>query len=234
MLPSPETFRMLITGLQGSSHALCCWTNSYLGFPDGTSGKESPSQYRRCKRWGLNPWARTIPWRRKWQPTPVFLPGESHGQRSLEGYSPVGRKESDMTEHIHTNDHLHLLGPVRILWFLMVRNFFNEEQKWRGEEGESKYHVKYISSYFKTKMFSDFTSESNGVTGTVSPLSWYKQKWTPYSFKLFKTLDSEGQWEMGFPERQEANKVSTTVAHYHPVYFLKRVSRLHKIKLKMA
>ena len=39
-----------------------------------------------------------IPWRRAWQPTPVFLPGDSHGQRSLVGYSPWGRKESDMTE----------------------------------------------------------------------------------------------------------------------------------------
>ena len=38
------------------------------------------------------------PWRRKWQPTPVFLPGESHGQKSLEGYSPWGSKESDTTE----------------------------------------------------------------------------------------------------------------------------------------
>ena len=41
---------------------------------------------------------RKIPWRRKWQPTPVFLPGKSHGQRSLEGYSPWGHKGSDTTE----------------------------------------------------------------------------------------------------------------------------------------
>ena len=39
-------------------------------------------------------------WRRKWQPTPVFLPGESHGQRSLAGYSPWGGKESDTTEQL--------------------------------------------------------------------------------------------------------------------------------------
>ena len=45
-------------------------------------------------------------WRRKWQPTPVFLPGESHGQRSLVGYSPWGCKESDMTERLkHTHIH---------------------------------------------------------------------------------------------------------------------------------
>ena len=47
----------------------------------------------------FNPWVRKIPWRREWQPTPVFLPGESHGQRSLVGYSPRGHRESDMTQH---------------------------------------------------------------------------------------------------------------------------------------
>jgi len=47
---------------------------------------------------GLIPWVRKIPWRRAQQPTPVFSPGESHGQRTLAGYRPWGRKESDMTE----------------------------------------------------------------------------------------------------------------------------------------
>ena len=42
-----------------------------------------------------------IPWRRKWQPTPVLLPGESHGGRSLVGYSPRGRKESDTTKRLY-------------------------------------------------------------------------------------------------------------------------------------
>ena len=46
----------------------------------------------------FDPWVEKSPWRRKPQPTPVFLPGEFHGQRSLAGYSPWGRKESDMTE----------------------------------------------------------------------------------------------------------------------------------------
>ena len=46
----------------------------------------------------FDPWVRKIPWRRAWQPTSVFLPGESYGQRSLEGYSPLGHKESDTTE----------------------------------------------------------------------------------------------------------------------------------------
>ena len=59
------------------------------------SGKESACQCGRC---GFSPWVGKIPWRRKWQPTPVFLPGKSHGQRSLVGYSPWGCKEWDMTE----------------------------------------------------------------------------------------------------------------------------------------
>ena len=70
----------------------------HLGFPGGTSGKESACQCRRQKRHGFDPWVRKIPWRRAWQPTPVFLPGGSHGQRSLAGYSPWGHKESDTTK----------------------------------------------------------------------------------------------------------------------------------------
>ena len=50
---------------------------------------------------GSDPWVRKVPWRKKWQPTPVFLPGKSHGWGSLVGYSPWGHKESDMTERLH-------------------------------------------------------------------------------------------------------------------------------------
>ena len=67
-------------------------TPIYLGLPWWLSGKESIYQCRRCK---FYPWVEKIPWRRKWLPTPVFLLGESHGQRSLAGYSPWGYKESD-------------------------------------------------------------------------------------------------------------------------------------------
>ena len=64
------------------------------------SGKESACQCRRCRKRGFDPWVRKISWRKKWQPTPVFLPRKSHGQRSLEGYSPCGHKELDTTERI--------------------------------------------------------------------------------------------------------------------------------------
>ena len=68
---------------------------SVLGFPGGASGKERRLQSRRLRRARFDPWVEKIPLRRKWQPTPVLLPGEFHGQRSQVGYSLYGRKESD-------------------------------------------------------------------------------------------------------------------------------------------
>ena len=75
--------------------------NSHLvapGFPGGPSGKEPACQCRRHKRCKFDPCIGKIPWRRAWQPTPIFLPEESHGQKSLSSYSPWDCKESDMTE----------------------------------------------------------------------------------------------------------------------------------------
>ena len=69
-----------------------------MGFPGCTSGKKPTRQCRRPKRCGFSPWVGKIPCGRAQQLTPVSLPGESQGQRSLVGYSPYGRKESDTTE----------------------------------------------------------------------------------------------------------------------------------------
>ena len=68
------------------------------GFSGGTCGEEPACHCRRRKRLGFDPWVWKIPGRRAWQSTPVFLPGESHEQRSLVGYSLWGRKEPDTTE----------------------------------------------------------------------------------------------------------------------------------------
>ena len=66
-----------------------CWNSAELrGFPGGTSGTEPACQCRRHKKCGFDSWVGKIPWRRTWQPTPVFLPRKSQGQRSLVGYSP--------------------------------------------------------------------------------------------------------------------------------------------------
>jgi len=107
----PRSKHLLISWLQSRSAVILepekivcpCFHFSHLfamkwwGFPGGSSGKRI-CQWRNCKRRCFDPWMGNILWRRAWQPTPVFLPGESHGQRSLEGYSPQGRNESDMTE----------------------------------------------------------------------------------------------------------------------------------------
>ena len=58
-------------------------------------------QCRRYKKCGFDPWVGKIPWRRAWQPTPVFFLGESHGQRSLADYSPWGCKKLDTAEQLH-------------------------------------------------------------------------------------------------------------------------------------
>ena len=66
-------------------------------YADGSAVKNLPAKQEMQEMW-VQSWIRKIPWRRAWQPTPVFLSGQSHGQRSLVGYSPWGLKKSDMTE----------------------------------------------------------------------------------------------------------------------------------------
>ena len=73
-----------------------------------------------CGRPEFNPWVGKIPWRRKWQPTPVFLTGKFHGQRSLVGYSPWGHRELDMTEPLYfTKFHSILRNKSEYSWACM-------------------------------------------------------------------------------------------------------------------
>ena len=82
-----------------------------MGFPGGPSGKEPACQCRRCKRCRFDPWVWKMPWRRAWKSTPVFLPGEPHGQRRLAAYSPWGRKELSVCTHasIHVSMYVYVL-----------------------------------------------------------------------------------------------------------------------------
>ena len=66
-------------------------------------------------------------WRRKWQPTPVLLPGKSHGQRSLVDYSPWDREESDRTEQLHF--HFHILFPAEVLTDTLAKPAFSKKQE---------------------------------------------------------------------------------------------------------
>ena len=74
-------------------------------------------------------WVTKIPWSRKWQPTPVIMPGKAHGQRSLVGYSPWCRKDSDTTEHTHTHTHTPTLKSGIISIFVLLT-----DPSPRGEE----------------------------------------------------------------------------------------------------
>ena len=73
---------------------------NFLGCKVEGGGSDSKRVCLPCRRPGFDPWVGKIPWSKIWQPTPVFLPGESHGQRSLAGYNPWGCKELDVTERL--------------------------------------------------------------------------------------------------------------------------------------
>ena len=94
------------------------------GFPGGARGKESSSQRLRH---GFDPWVRKIPWRRRWQPTPVFLPGKSHGSWSRVGYRPRGRKELDTTERLH----FHFIQIYRAHTSLLAMRSYLEGKKFK-------------------------------------------------------------------------------------------------------
>ena len=72
-----------------------------VSLPGGSVLNNLPFQCRRCR---FHPWAGKVPWRRKWQPTPVFLPGKYHGQRGLAGCSRWGLKEMDLTKWLNNNN----------------------------------------------------------------------------------------------------------------------------------
>ena len=86
---------------------LPCIKQIASGLPRQLSGKESSC---RCRRFRLDPWVGKIPWRRKWKPTPVFLPGKSRGQGSLVGYSPWGHRVRHYCELVAKTTLLQRMG----------------------------------------------------------------------------------------------------------------------------
>ena len=115
-------------------------SNSRVDFPGGSEVKAFAYK---CGRPGFDPWVRKIPWRRKWPPTPVFLPGESHGRRSLVGYSPRGHKGSDTTEQLH----FHQIFKEEIMPVLL-----KEELKiWRGRKPPNLFYKASITLILKPK-----------------------------------------------------------------------------------
>ena len=154
------------------------------GFSGGTSGKEPACQCRRLKRCRLDPWVRKIPWRRAWQPTPVFLPGESHGQRSLAGYSPWGHRVGhNWSDHMHTCIHVYIYtcefacrlhSPIKRLLFLSA----NRKAKQLTSKGGGK--ISYFRGFFSYFVLSDFSIPSIKLSHIV--------KISMVSLKLFRPV----------------------------------------------
>ena len=106
---------------------------SYLGLPMCCSGKQSTCWCKRCRRREFDPLFGKIPWRRKWQPIPVSLAGESHGQRSLAGCSLWGRRVSARTKRLSTPSTLSCFLAVCLLSALSLLGLVTIS----GDDGDS-------------------------------------------------------------------------------------------------
>ena len=111
--------------------SFCLKLSSFTYLPWWLDGKKSTCQCRKCKKWGFDPWVGKMPWRRKWQPTPEFLTGKSHKQRSLVGYSPwiCKRVGQDLVTKYH---HMPLWGSRA------------SPHPWLKEAPCSKRHIKHL------------------------------------------------------------------------------------------
>ena len=110
------------------------WYHLYVGFPGGSDVKESACN---AADLGSNPWVGKMPWRRAWQPTPVFLPGASPWQRCLGGYSPWGRKELDMTEWLGTAQHItYMWNLKKHKWTYLQNRLTDIENNLKVTKGE--------------------------------------------------------------------------------------------------
>ena len=117
-----------------------------MGFSGDASAKEPACQCRRHERHKFNPWVGKIPWKRAWQPIPVFLPGESHGQRSLVGYRLQRVGHDWATERIHTQktsqgqwENSRLQATVSpLLWAMQPDLNLDTTQSWKHQSGFRK------------------------------------------------------------------------------------------------
>ena len=104
-------------GLKESDMSKRLSTHCLQGLPRWRTGKESACRHRRHEKLRstrVHPWVRKIPWRRKLQPTPVFLPGKFHKQWSLTGYSPGGCKKSDLTEQLNAHTRIAFIFEAQL------------------------------------------------------------------------------------------------------------------------
>ena len=118
-----------------------------------------------CRTPGFDPWVRKIPWKKEWLPTPAFLPGEFHGQRSLVGYSPWGHKELNMLDWLtltyFSSYNLFAFYSTRII-HLTLGKLEELKQKWKGKQ-ESDVRIWY-------------TRENSWVMGLHSLSPWFRER----------------------------------------------------------
>ena len=125
------------------------------GFPRWLSGWRIRLQCRKHRRCGFNPWVGKVPWRRVWQTTPVFLPGESHGQRSLVGYSLWGREESDTTATEHAHVHADIKTMERRKKMLnSLPDFFRKQERLNYSLGAFLPKMSFLLSFLPPFLFS--------------------------------------------------------------------------------
>ena len=134
-------------------------------------------RYRRIKRLSLDPWVGKIPWNRKWQPTPGFLPGESHGQRSLVGYSPQGCRELNTTDLVAQSEHAHTPSPTPILVFIW-REITTELLNF-GAHSRHDHNLPASSDTFRGNQASWMPAcawEINTLIGKMETIKWNHQR----------------------------------------------------------
>ena len=124
-----------------------CSVHPQIGLHRWLSGGEPACQCRRLKRLGFDLWVGKIPWRREWQPISIFLPGEFHGLRSLMGYNPWGRNESDRIEWLN----MHSPTEVFVVVHFPPRSLEEKDRRreagmWGGGVGHGSDHL-YLGKY---------------------------------------------------------------------------------------
>ena len=138
----------------------------------------------------FNPWVRRIPWRRIWQSTPVFLPGKSHGRRSLVGCSPWDREESDMTERLYFDFSLSCIGEGNgnPLQYSCLENSRDGGAWWAAVSGvaQSRTQLKRLSS-------SSSSRSSSPVMGEGAGRTWRKRERRQLCLPVLQKLVSQHQ-----------------------------------------
>ena len=134
-----QTNKGRICWLKHTAHMNCQCLFIWMDFLGGSDGKKISLQR---KRPGFGPWVRKILWKREWLPTPVFWPGEVHGQKSLAGYSSCGRKQADTTDtftfHSPEYSHKYILPWGRGCGFVQVPLCHTPDTKVGRENSELK------------------------------------------------------------------------------------------------